>query len=89
MFDSRHLILGEEFVPKELVEKLKGFVAVPNKSMGLVLQGVGDRFDFFYDRLWQKEEVRQTKLVLIGRYLKVENIQLELGNNLSNLFGDI
>ncbi|MEM1170330.1 MAG: GTP-binding protein [Cyanobacteria bacterium P01_H01_bin.35] len=67
----------------ELVENLKGLVVnsevygiqgffeVSNKSMGLVLQGVGDRFDYFYDRLWKKDEIRQTKLVLIGRDLKV------------------
>ncbi len=81
MFYSRHLIFAEEYKPKELLEKLKGFVAVPNKSMGLVLQGVGDRFDFFYDRLWQKEEIRETKLVLIGRSLELEKIQSELGSN--------
>ncbi|NES65754.1 MAG: cobalamin biosynthesis protein CobW, partial [Okeania sp. SIO2D1] len=88
--NSVHLILEQEFEPKGLVEKLKrlaindeiyrikGFVAVPNKPMRLVLQGVGSRFDYFYDRHWQKEELRQTKLVLIGRDLQVEKIQSEL-----------
>jgi cobalamin biosynthesis protein CobW len=88
--NSVHLILGQEFEPKELVEKLKnlvqkyeiyrvkGFVAVPQKSMRLVLQGVGDRFEYFYDRLWQVEEVRQTKLVLIGRQLETEKIESEI-----------
>ena len=28
--------------------------------MRLVLQGVGDRFDVFYDRLWKPDEVKQT-----------------------------
>ncbi|NEP85633.1 MAG: cobalamin biosynthesis protein CobW [Okeania sp. SIO2C2] len=94
--NSVHLILEQEFEPKELVEKLKrlaindeiyrikGFVAVPNKPMRLVLQGVGSRFDYFYDRQWQKEEVKQTKLVLIGRSLQREKIQSELGKKLSN-----
>lgn len=88
--NSINLILGEEFEPKELVEKLKslvqqheiyrvkGFVAVPKKAMRLVLQGVGDRFDYFYDRLWQTEESRQTKLVLIGRNLTREKIESEI-----------
>ena len=37
--------------------------------MRLVLQGVGNRFDSFYDRLWQANEPRHTRLVLIGRNL--------------------
>jgi cobalamin biosynthesis protein CobW len=44
-------------------------VAVPNKSMRLVLQGVGSRFDYFYDRPWQASEERQTRLVFIGQDL--------------------
>jgi cobalamin biosynthesis protein CobW len=41
----------------------------------MVLQGVGDRFDSFYDRPWKVDELRQTKLVFIGRSLKSEQIQ--------------
>jgi cobalamin biosynthesis protein CobW len=75
------LTLDREFEPQELIEKLttlvqqseiyriKGFVAVPNKSMRLVLQGVGTRFDTFFDRPWQPNESRQTQLVLIGEQL--------------------
>ena len=66
------------FEPKALVKQLKqitqdqevyrvkGFVNVPNKSMRLVMQGVGDRFDYFFDRAWREGEPRQTKLVFIG-----------------------
>ena len=75
------LLLDQAFEPSVLVKRLqtlvqqqeiyriKGFVAVPNKAMRLVLQGVGNRFDYFYDRLWQPNELRQTRLVLIGREL--------------------
>jgi cobalamin biosynthesis protein CobW len=75
------LTLDREFEPQELIEKLttlvqqseiyriKGFVAVPNKSMRLVLQGVGTRFDTFFDRPWHLNESRQTQLVLIGEQL--------------------
>ena len=48
--------------------------------MGLVLQGVGDRFDYFYQFLWQKDEVKQTKLVVIGKFLELEKIHSEFGN---------
>jgi cobalamin biosynthesis protein CobW len=51
------------------IYRIKGFVAVAQKSMRLVLQGVGPRFDQFYDRAWGSQEARQTKLVLIGKAL--------------------
>ena len=85
--NSINLILDREFEPKNLVEKLKqlvekeeiyrikGFVAVPEKPMRLVLQGVGDRFDYFYDRSWKTGELRQTKLVFIGRDLEKSKIE--------------
>ncbi|MUG92627.1 cobalamin biosynthesis protein CobW [Scytonema sp. UIC 10036] len=75
------LLLDRAFEPSVLVKRLqtlvqqqeiyriKGFVAVPLKAMRLVLQGVGNRFDYFYDRPWQPNEPRQTRLVLIGREL--------------------
>ncbi len=78
------LLLDQAFDPNLLIEQLqnlvkqqeiyriKGFVHVPNKAMRLVLQGVGDRFDSFYDRPWQPDEPRMTKLVFIGRALEPE-----------------
>ena len=64
----------QQIVKQEEIYRIKGFVSVPNKSMRLVLQGVGNRFDTFYDRLWFKEETRQTRLVFIGRNLTPESI---------------
>jgi cobalamin biosynthesis protein CobW len=89
---STHIVLDQAFDPDRLQQQLqnlaqqqeiyriKGFVAVPNKSMRLVMQGVGNRFDKFYDRPWSAEEVRQTKLVFIGKNLKPEIIESELVN---------
>lgn len=54
-------------VQEEEIYRIKGFVNIPNKPMRMVLQGVGDRFDYYFDRPWQDGEVRQTKLVVIGR----------------------
>lgn len=85
--NSVHVILEQEFEPKDLTLKLKqlvkeqeiyrikGFVAVPNKPMRMVVQGVGDRFDSFFDRPWQASEPRQTRLVFIGHALKQSQIQ--------------
>lgn len=43
--------------------------------MRLVLQGVGDRFDSFYDRLWRENETKQTRLVFIGKALNQQTIE--------------
>ncbi len=88
--NSVQLTLDQSFDPKALIEKLnklvqqqeiyriKGFVSVPNKPMRMVLQGVGNRFDSFYDRFWLEDEPRQTRLVFIGRELTTEAIGFEL-----------
>lgn len=87
---STHVICDRAFDPDQLQQKLetlvqqqeiyriKGFVAVPNKSMRLVLQGVGSRFERFYDRPWQPNEPRQTRLVFIGRDLNTAEIEAQL-----------
>ena len=46
--------------------------------MRLVLQGVGNRFNTFYDRFWNSDELKETKLVLIGYELEKEKINQEL-----------
>ncbi|MBD2230336.1 cobalamin biosynthesis protein CobW [Phormidium tenue] len=75
------IVLDQGFEPKALVKRLeilaanheiyriKGFVDVPNKAMRLVVHGVGQRFDSFFDRAWQPSEPRQTRLVVIGKDL--------------------
>ena len=84
--NSIELVLDAALEPETLVAQLKqllqnqeiyrvkGFVNVAKKPMRLVLQGVGNRFDTFYDRLWQQSEPRQTRLVLIGRNLDRDQI---------------
>lgn len=88
--NSVHLRLNQAVEPNALVERLqalvqeheiyrvKGFAAVPNKPMRLVVQGVGNRFETFYDRLWKADEDRQTQLVFIGQDLKIDQIRTAL-----------
>jgi cobalamin biosynthesis protein CobW len=85
--NSVHLILDQSFELKALTAKLKqlvqeqeiyrikGFVAVPNKPMRMVIQGVGDRLDSFFDRPWKASELRQTQLVFIGHALEKSQIE--------------
>lgn len=49
------------------IYRIKGFVNIPDKPMRMVLQGVGNRFDYYFDRAWAEDEVRKTQLVVIGR----------------------
>jgi cobalamin biosynthesis protein CobW len=48
------------------VLRMKGFVAVKGKDMRLLVQGVGDRYQHYYDRDWGAEEDRASRLVVIG-----------------------
>ena len=91
--NSIELTLEQAFDPQLLIEQLKqllqeqeiyrvkGFVNVPTKPMRLVLQGVGNRFDTFYDRLWTLDEPRQTRLVFIGRNLDHNLIEQTVSNH--------
>jgi cobalamin biosynthesis protein CobW len=47
--------------------RVKGFLDVPGKARRLVVQGVGARFDFYFDRDWRADEKRQGAFVVIGR----------------------
>ncbi|WP_009633663.1 cobalamin biosynthesis protein CobW [Synechocystis sp. PCC 7509] len=87
---STHVILNRSFNPITLqtqlqqlaqeqdIYRIKGFISVPNKSMRLVLQGVGTRFEQFYDRPWKQDELQQTRLVFIGRKLNPAAIESQL-----------
>ncbi|MFQ5774288.1 MAG: cobalamin biosynthesis protein CobW [Kiloniellaceae bacterium] len=77
-FESFTVSLGEVNAPQTLVERLrpvvaahgilrvKGFAAVAGKEMRLVVQGVGERIQHYYDRDWRAGEARKTRLVVIG-----------------------
>ena len=58
--------------------RIKGFAAIPGKPMRLLLQGVGQRFDKHFDRAWQADEPRITRLVVIGQTLDQAAIEAEL-----------
>lgn len=80
-FDPARLIAElKSLVQQQEIYRIKGFVAVPNKAMRLVMQGVGQRFEQFYDRRWQPNETRKTRLVFIGNGLDEETITTSLSN---------
>jgi cobalamin biosynthesis protein CobW len=87
---SAHVVFDRAFAPDRLrqqlealvqeqeIYRIKGFVAVPQKPLRLVIQGVGKRFEQFYDRPWRSQELPQTRLVFIGRALNQHQIQSQL-----------
>jgi len=46
--------------------RVKGFADVAGKDMRLVVQGVGPRVQHYFDRPWQADEPRLSRLVVIG-----------------------
>ncbi|HEY2733213.1 MAG TPA: GTP-binding protein, partial [Polyangiales bacterium] len=89
LFDTIVLRLGEVDRPALLrglasvvreheVYRAKGFAAVQDKAMRLVVQGVGSRFDSYFDRAWNAEEKRATELVLIGHDLDAVQVRRTL-----------
>ena len=88
-FDSCVVTLGEvptdalqaalkQLMSTSLIYRVKGFAALPGKPMRQVVQGVGQRLETHFDRLWQPDEPRQTQLVFIGKDLDVQAITAQL-----------
>jgi cobalamin biosynthesis protein CobW len=77
-FTSFHVSLPALDDPQAFVDRLrrviaghpilrvKGFAVVAGKPMRLVLQGVGDRVQHYFDRAWRSDEARAGRLVVIG-----------------------
>jgi cobalamin biosynthesis protein CobW len=56
-----------EIAAKEDILRIKGFVEVVGKPMRLLVQGVGARFQHHFDRAWRADEIRTSRLVVIGQ----------------------
>ena len=70
-------------VERHEIYRAKGFVALPGAAMRLVVQGVGSRFDSYFDRPWRADEARASRLVLIGSGLDGAVLQAELSATLA------
>ncbi|CAG4888752.1 cobalamin biosynthesis protein CobW [Paraburkholderia saeva] len=65
----------QSLVENHTIYRVKGFAALPDAAMRLVIQGVGRRFDSYFDRRWQAEESRRSRFVLIGEDLDQKALQ--------------
>lgn len=68
----------QQLVRDHCIFRVKGFVALADKPMRLLVQGVGTRFENYFDRRWRTDETPATHLVLIGQDLPVEQLQAAL-----------
>jgi cobalamin biosynthesis protein CobW len=74
--DPQTFLKGLQALAQEqTIYRVKGFVAVVGKPMRMVIQGVGRRFESFYDRRWHPQEHLRTQLILIGEGLDREQLQ--------------
>jgi G3E family GTPase len=63
---------------KEKVYRSKGFLAIAGNPRRAIFHGVNNRFTIMWDRLWEKDEVRKSQLVFIGKGLSESAIRAEL-----------
>lgn len=63
---SLSIKIFEQLLTYPGVLRIKGFAQVANKPMRFVIQGVGARVNYHYDRPWKKYEETQGLLVVIG-----------------------
>src|SRR3990167_906685 len=72
---ERLLQILQQLVEEHTIFRVKGFVALPGKPMRLLVQGVGKRFDSYFDRRWREDETPASHLVLIGQDLNQQRLQ--------------
>lgn len=77
------LAMLKDLVRRHPIYRVKGFLDVPGKPMRLALQGVGERFDAYFDRPWREGESRQGHLILIGQGLKEAGVEKELSGRVT------
>ena len=68
----------QELSDREKVYRSKGIISISGNPRRAIFHGVNNRFTIFWDRLWNKEEMRASQLVFIGKDLKREAIEAEL-----------
>ncbi|WP_277352281.1 cobalamin biosynthesis protein CobW [Paraburkholderia aromaticivorans] len=74
---SREAVIAalQQLVETNTIYRVKGFAALPGAAMRLVIQGVGRRFDSYFDRRWQAGESGPSRFVLIGEDLDQPALQ--------------
>jgi cobalamin biosynthesis protein CobW len=56
----------ENTIAEHDILRLKGFAALPGSDARLLIQAVGPRLNSYFDRPWNNDEKRETRLIVIG-----------------------
>jgi cobalamin biosynthesis protein CobW len=56
----------EDAIRAHDILRLKGFAAIAGSPSRLAIQAVGPRINAWFDRPWRQDEIRETRLVVIG-----------------------
>ncbi|CAM1343235.1 cobalamin biosynthesis protein CobW [Tenacibaculum amylolyticum] len=73
----------EELVAEFEIYRIKGIIDVPNKPMRMIVQGVASRFENYFDRKWKEDEIRGTRLVIIGEKLVESELEKAIESKLT------
>jgi len=65
--DAAFLSRLRDTIDRHEVLRVKGFLARPGRERRQVVQAVGSRVQYHYDRPWHAGENRETRLVVIGK----------------------
>ena len=72
-----------ELVAEFEIYRIKGIIHVPNKPMRMIVQGVANRFENYFDRKWKEGELKATRLVIIGEKLEETTLMNAIENKLT------
>ncbi|MDO5612476.1 MAG: cobalamin biosynthesis protein CobW [Paracoccus sp. (in: a-proteobacteria)] len=90
-FDTVVVEMGEIADPADLTRRIedlarardilrvKGYAAVTGKPMRLLVQAVGSRIRYQFDRPWAADEPRRTRLVVIAEHDRVDEAAIRAG----------
>lgn len=76
--DQKLLSILKHQIASNTIYRVKGFLALQGKPMRQVIQGVGGRFEQYFDRLWVAGEAPSSKVVIIGKDLELSQLQTAL-----------
>ncbi|KZS40589.1 cobalamin biosynthesis protein CobW [Aquimarina aggregata] len=68
----------KSLVKEHHIYRIKGIIHVPGKPMRMIVQGVADRFENYFDRRWNEGELKATRLVIIGEQIEEDKLQQAL-----------
>ena len=75
--DPLDLVASIEHLASELnILRVKGYAAVQGKPMRLLVQAVGARVRHQYDRPWQPDEARRSRLVVIAEHDDIDEARI-------------